>query len=70
MGGRGGAAGGPNALIPGTGASEARLFADGKRSILDIRDAVSAEFGPQDTGKFIEFFRGLEKAGQFEIVQR
>jgi hypothetical protein len=70
-GGRGGAgAGGQAPLIAGTGASEARIFADGKRSILDIRDAVSAEFGPQDAGKFIQFFRDAEKAGQFEIVQR
>jgi aminopeptidase YwaD len=70
-GGRGGAGGNnPNALIPGVGAVEARLFADGKRSVLDIRDAVSAEFFPQDTAKFVEFFRALEKAGLFEITQR
>jgi aminopeptidase YwaD len=74
-GGRGGAGGpgGPGsvpALIAGTGAAEARLFADGKRSILDIRDAVSAEFGPQDAGKFIQFFREAEKAGTFEIVAK
>ena len=69
-GGRGGAPAGPNALIPGTGANEARLFADGKRSILEIRDAVSAEFYPMDTAKFIEFFRELEKAGQFEVTQK
>ena len=69
-GGRGGAPAGPNALLPGSGANEARLFADGKRSILDIRDAVSAEFFPMDAAKFIEFFRELEKAGQFEIAHK
>jgi aminopeptidase YwaD len=69
-GGGGGRGGAGTQVIPGTGAQEARLFADGKRSILDIRDAVSAEFGPQDTAKFIEFFRDLEKSGQFEIVQK
>jgi len=67
-GGRGGGAAGPNAL--GSGAGEARMFADGKRSILDIRDAVSAEFFPLDTGKFIELFQSLEKSGQFEIVRK
>jgi aminopeptidase YwaD len=69
-GGGGGRGGAGTQVIPGTGAQEARLFADGKRSILDIRDAVSAEFGPQDAAKFIEFFRDLEKSGQFEIVQK
>jgi hypothetical protein len=71
-GGRGGAGGpgAPPALIAGTGAAEARVFADGKRSILDIRDAVSAEFGPQDAGKFIQFFREAEKAGTFEIAAK
>jgi aminopeptidase YwaD len=62
--------GGTPAAVPGTGAQEARLFADGKRSILDIRDAVSAEFFPIDAAKFIQYFRDLEKQGQFEIVQK
>jgi aminopeptidase YwaD len=67
-GGRGGGGGVQNVL--GSGVAEARAFADGKRSILDIRDAVSAEFFPLDTAKFIELFRGLEKSGEFEITQR
>ena len=62
--------GGPQPAVPGTGAQEARLFADGHRSILDIRDAVSAEFFPIDAAKFIEYFRSLEKSGQFEIVTK
>jgi len=69
-GGRGGAPAGPNALLPGSGANEARLFANGKRSILEIRDAVSAEFYPMDTAKFVEFFQALEKAGQFEVAHK
>lgn len=55
-------------VLTGVTASEARAFADGHRSILDIRDAVTAEFGPQDTGKFIDFFKGLEKSGEFELA--
>lgn len=66
----GGGRGGAPAAVPGTGAQEARLFADGKRSILDIRDAVSAEFFPIDAQKFIDYFRQLEKSGQFEIIQK
>jgi hypothetical protein len=68
--GGGGGRGGALMAVPGTGAQEARLFADGKRSILEIRDAVSAEFFPIEAGKFIQLFRDLEKAGQFEIVQK
>ncbi len=65
--GGGGGRGGAPSVIPGTGAQEARLFADGKRSILDIRDAVSAEFYPMDAAKFIEFFR---ESSQFEIKEK
>lgn len=64
-----GGRGAPTA-VPGNGAQEARLFADGKRTILEIRDAVSAEFFPIEAGKFIQYFRDLEKQGQFEIVQK
>jgi aminopeptidase YwaD len=69
-GGGGGGGGGANSLIPGAGAQEAVLFIDGKRTILDIRDGVSAEFFPLDTGKFIEFYKNMEKAGQIELVKR
>jgi hypothetical protein len=51
-------------------AMEMRGFADGKRSVLDIRNAVSAEYGPLDLAKVMEFFRGLEKTGEFELTQR
>ena len=49
---------------------EARNFADGSRSILDIRDAISAELGPIPVGKVVQFFRDLEKTGKWETVQR
>ena len=65
--GRGGGGRGGPFIIPGTGAQEALAFANGKRSVLNIRDAVSAEFGPQDTAKFIEYFRSQEKSGAVEI---
>jgi aminopeptidase YwaD len=44
-------------------AYEALNFADGKRSVLEISQAVSAEFGPTDMDKVSEFFSILEKAG-------
>jgi len=56
--------------LAGFNALEARNFADGRRSILDIRDAVSAEFGPLDTAKFLQFFRQLEKTGEFALEQK
>jgi aminopeptidase YwaD len=51
-GGRGGA-GGAAAPLAGFYAQEARIFADGKRSILEIRDAISAEFGPVDASRVL-----------------
>jgi len=66
-GGGGGGRQGNQAPLAGFNAQEARTFADGKRTILDIRDAVSAEFGPLDTAKFVEFFRQLEKSGEFAL---
>ena len=55
----------------GMAASEALGFADGKRSILDIRDAVSAEFGiVQELSRFVEYFKAQEKAGRVELVTK
>ena len=48
-------------------AMEMRGFADGKRSILDIRNALSAEYGPHDVAKVVEFFEGAAKTGEFEL---
>jgi aminopeptidase YwaD len=68
--GGGGGGGNPNAPLVGFYAQEARNFANGKRSILEIRDAISAEFGPVDASKVIAFFRSIEKTGEFELKAR
>ena len=44
-------------------AYEALNFADGKRSVLEIAQAVSAEFGPVDIQDVSAFFSLLERAG-------
>jgi Zn-dependent M28 family amino/carboxypeptidase len=51
-------------------AMEMRGFADGKRSILDIRNAVSAEYGPLDLARVNQFFENLAKSGEFELTRR
>ncbi|MDO8678356.1 MAG: hypothetical protein Q7R30_07310 [Acidobacteriota bacterium] len=38
-------------------------FIDGKRSISDIRDAVSAEFGPVALPVVVDYFERLAKTG-------
>jgi hypothetical protein len=47
---------------------EALNFADGKRTMLEIRDLVSAEFGPMDPPVLEEYFRVLEKVGVVTIA--
>jgi hypothetical protein len=42
---------------------EAINFTDGKRSILEITRAVSAEYGPVEIQNVYDFFKILEKAG-------
>jgi hypothetical protein len=65
-GGRGGGGGrGAAGALAGFYAQEARQFADGKRSVLEIRDAISAEFGPVDSGKVLEFFK--TQAAAFDL---
>jgi len=49
-------------------AYEALNFVDGKRDLLQIRDAVSAEFTPVPAGHIEEFFSVLEKAGVVSFV--
>lgn len=48
--------------LGGYGTYEALNFVDGKRSVLDIAKAVSAEYGPVDPNKVLAFFKVLEKA--------
>ena len=55
--------------LTGMGLSEAKSFANGKRSVLDIRDAVSSEFGSIDIQLFLAAFEELSKSGDFELVQ-
>ncbi len=49
---------------------EARNFADGTRSILEVRDAISAELGPVEVRTVTDFFRALEALGAWEIAER
>jgi hypothetical protein len=42
---------------------EALNFVDGKRSLLGIRDAVSAEYGPLDPAEVEQYFRFLADVG-------
>jgi hypothetical protein len=47
-------------------AYEVLNFADGKRSAQEIRDAVSAEYGPVDLGMVVEYLKALEEIGVVE----
>jgi hypothetical protein len=42
---------------------EALNFVDGRRTLLDIRDLVSAEYGPVDAAVIDEYFRFLAGVG-------
>ncbi len=53
--------------LSGYYAMEAGNFADGQRSILDIRNAIAAEFGPVSLDDVTRFFRDLEKTGAYTI---
>jgi hypothetical protein len=45
-------------------------FADGKRSILEIRDAVAAEYAPIAIEALEAYFRAFEKAGLMKIQEK
>jgi aminopeptidase YwaD len=49
-------------------AYEVLNFANGKRNLLEIRNAVSAEYGPVPLELVIEYLRALEKIGVVEQV--
>jgi len=38
--------------------------------VLDIRNALSAEYGPQPIEKVTAFFEGVAKTGEFQIKTR
>ena len=52
----------PADRLNGFYALEAHAFADGKRTVLDIRDALSAEFGPLGSDRVRQFFRSRTAA--------
>lgn len=45
-------------------------FMNGKRSVLDLRNAVSAEFGPQALDKVVNFVKLLEQADLVQVRSR
>ena len=47
-------------------AYEVANFVDGKRNALEIRDAVSAEYGPVPLELVVEYLEALEKIGLIE----
>ena len=69
-GGGGGAGANPAPALTGYYTQEARNFADGVRSILDIRNAISAEFGPVKVDDVVRFFRDGEAAGAYTITTK
>jgi aminopeptidase YwaD len=50
-------------------AYEVLNFADGKRNAQEIRDAVSAEYGPVPLEMVVEYLRALQKIGVVEQVK-
>jgi len=50
-------------------AYEVLNFADGKRNAQEIRDAVSAEYGPVPLELVVEYLKALEKIGVVERVK-
>ncbi len=51
-------------------AHEVLSFADGKRSAQELRDSVSAEYGPVPLEMVVEYLRALEKIGVVERVKQ
>jgi hypothetical protein len=56
--------------LRGYTAYEALNFVDGKRSILEIVNAVSAEYGSQKAQDVLDFFSVLEKAGLLKLTAK
>jgi aminopeptidase YwaD len=50
-------------------AYEVLNFADGKRDVQEVRDAVSAEYGPVPIELVLEYLQDLEKIGLLERVR-
>jgi hypothetical protein len=45
-------------------------YANGRRSVLEIRDAFSAEYAPMPLDALIAYFQAYEKAGLMRIVEK
>jgi hypothetical protein len=56
--------------LRGNTAYEALNFVNGERSVLEIAQAVSAEYGPQKIEDIYGFFQVLEKAGLLSFKKR
>ena len=50
-------------------AYEVLNFADGKRNAQEVRDAVSAEYGPVPLEMVVEYLKALEKIGVVDQVK-
>jgi Fe2+ or Zn2+ uptake regulation protein len=50
-------------------AYEVLNYADGKRNAQQIRDAVSAEYGPVPLEMVVEYLKALESAGVVEQIK-
>ena len=50
-------------------AYEVLNFANGKRNVQQIRDAVSAEYGPVPLELVAEYLAGLEKIGMVDKIK-
>lgn len=64
---------GPRVRVEGIGRNqgmELRYFIDGKRSMLDIRNGVSAEYGPVPLEAVKEYFEKLEEAETITIKKK
>jgi hypothetical protein len=61
---------GAQPALAGYYAMEARNFADGQHSLLEVRNALAAEFGPVSLDDVTRFFRDLEKSGAYTIAER
>lgn len=49
---------------------ELRNFIDGKKSVLEIRNAASAEYGPLPLLEVEKYFQALERAGMVELKKK
>ncbi|MFI5310410.1 MAG: hypothetical protein ACHQQ3_04190, partial [Gemmatimonadales bacterium] len=62
--------GAPPPALRGYYTQEANNFADGQRSVLDIRNALAAEFGAVSVENVVRFFREAEAAGRYTIAEK